>query len=277
METLEPSEPRARAPGPIVGRGARADIHAWGPDRVLKLFWEGTHPAGAEREAAATRTAREAGLPVPACFGTIAVQGRPGIVFERIPGPSMGQRLLARPWEARRMAGLLAELHAVVNACPAPEEWPSVKERLRRGLDKAAGLPDCVRAAALEALAGLPDGDRICHGDFHPWNIILGPAGPVIIDWADARRGLPALDVARTTVLLRGAPRHVPGRSARLLAAGVLGGVHSRYLRRYLRVSGLDAAEIAAWVPVVAAARLSEGLTVEEDLLLKTAARLLWS
>lgn len=61
METLEPSEPRARAPGPIVGRGARADIHAWGPDRVLKLFWEGTHPAGAERE-------RQPGRPAkPAC------------------------------------------------------------------------------------------------------------------------------------------------------------------------------------------------------------------
>ena len=37
--------------------------------------------------------------------------------------------------------------------------------------------------------------------DFHPENVILSPSGPVVIDWANARAGEPALDVAMTWVI----------------------------------------------------------------------------
>ena len=52
--------------------------------------------------------------------------------------------------------------------------------------------------ALLEAIAEMPDGDRLCHGDFHPLNILGDTADPLIIDWPDARRGEPAADVCRS-------------------------------------------------------------------------------
>ena len=32
----------------------------------------------------------------------------------------------------------------------------------------------------------LPDGQRFCHGDYHPGNVILTKAGPIVIDWMTA-------------------------------------------------------------------------------------------
>jgi Ser/Thr protein kinase RdoA (MazF antagonist) len=52
----------------------------------------------------------------------------------------------------------------------------------------------------LEAPPELGEG-RLLHMDFHPGNVILSPSGPVVIDWAIARAGEPALDVAMTWVL----------------------------------------------------------------------------
>ena len=52
----------------------------------------------------------------------------------------------------------------------------------------------------IEAPPELGDG-RLLHMDLHPGNVILSPGGPVVIDWAIARAGEPALDVAMTWVL----------------------------------------------------------------------------
>ena len=63
-----------------------------------------------------------------------------------------------------------------------------------------------------------PVGDRIVHLDLHPLNVMNTPDGPRVIDWANARRGDPATDVANTWSLL--ACGEVPGgRVDRALAA----------------------------------------------------------
>jgi aminoglycoside phosphotransferase (APT) family kinase protein len=49
-------------------------------------------------------------------------------------------------------------------------------------------------------------GRSILHLDLHPLNVILGPRGPVEIDWANAERGEAEFDVALTAVVLAGAP-----------------------------------------------------------------------
>lgn len=45
--------------------------------------------------------------------------------------------------------------------------------------------------------------DRLCHGDFHPDNIIVNGNSMVAIDWDNATPGDPYLDVARTFLLLK--------------------------------------------------------------------------
>jgi aminoglycoside phosphotransferase (APT) family kinase protein len=112
----------------------------------------------------------------------------------------------------------------------------------------------------------LPDGDRLCHGDFHPANVLLTASGPVVIDWVDATRGHPLADVARTLVILRlGRPQiRVP----RLVIAAVRYALVGVYQRRYASRSPVDWAEVRRWLAVVAAARLCEGVPGERERLL---------
>jgi hypothetical protein len=64
-------------------------VYAWKELCVLKLFhgWVGRDRA--EGEFAVTRAVHPAGLPVPTAFELVEVEGRSGIVFERIDGVSL--------------------------------------------------------------------------------------------------------------------------------------------------------------------------------------------
>lgn len=83
--------------------------------------------------------------------------------------------LSRRPWRTVRHARTLAELHRELHAIPVPD-----------------------------FLSG--DGPALLHLDLHPLNVILGRSGPVVIDWANAARGRPELDIALSAVVLGGAP-----------------------------------------------------------------------
>lgn len=257
--------------GSLVGRGKRADVHAYGDGRVLKLFVDGTDSGEAAGEAEATKVVHDLGLPAPACFGTVTVGARPGIVFERVDGPTMLADFLARPWRTLAVARQMAELHAVIHGAVISDRYPSQREAVRRKILAAGRLDENLRDAALKALAALPDGDRVCHGDFHPGNVILGPRGPVVIDWQDAKRGNPAADIARTVLLARHAPLHFPPGPHRVVLTLLTRLLVTGYLRYYSRLRPLRLSDVRAWLPVLAAARLREGLEVEETSLLRLA------
>jgi len=116
----------------------------------------------------------------------------------------------------------------------------------------AVQLDLAARARLTHALRALPDSDPLCHGDFHPWNIIDAPTGATVIDWLDASSGHPAPDVCRSFVLLR----------------------HARpqfaydYVDAYAERSGITPSDIFAWLPCIAAARLAEDVPEEEEALL---------
>lgn len=229
--------------GQLLGHGARADVYSWGEGKALKLFWEGTNPEGVAGEGAAAKAIRDAGLAgdaglaVPDCFGTVTVEGRPGIIYERVDGPTMSEYGLSRPWLLPRLGRQTARLHAAMHEIVVPDTYPAQRPALERRIRAAGQLGDDVRDAALQALATLPDDSRLCHGDFHLGNIILGPKGPVVIDWPDAKRGSATADVARTVLLMRGIPSHgstpIQRQALRLLVGA--------FLRSYLRISGTTA------------------------------------
>jgi len=119
-----------RSKGKMISRGRTAEIFLWGDDRVLKLFLKDFPAAEATYEAWVTRTAYDAGLPVPAVDEVVSVEGRQGIVFEYINGPILTTAMIARPWKFPEFARSMAELHAKVHSCEVPN-LPSRKEELR--------------------------------------------------------------------------------------------------------------------------------------------------
>lgn len=232
---------------------------------MLKLFHAGTPAHWAKEEAAAAHLASQAGVGAPRFDGIQQLEGRVGLIFERVEGPSMAHLITERPWSVLASARQLAARHAAIHRLPAPALRPQ-RARLERNIGAAPGLSAEVKARVLAALAGLPDGDRLCHGDLHPDNVLCTRRGPVVIDWQPACRGNPAADVARTLYLC--AESAVPAGhfspAARALIATFRRLFAAVYWRRYRALTGMPAEEVAAWRVPVLAARLAEHIPEEQ-------------
>jgi uncharacterized protein (TIGR02172 family) len=246
--------------------GRTAQVLVWDNNRVLKLFREGFTISHVQKEERISRTAFEAGLPVPAVHGIIEVEGRYGIVFNRVDGPLMMEEMLIKPGELTYLTKLFAEIHAKMHAITVPG-FPSQRQKLTSQIQSAARLSDKEREAALSALTHLPDGNKLCHGDYHPGNIIMSSRGPVVIDCADGSQGNPHADVARSLLLLQTAEpdwiEDIEQRKTirRLIQSFPL----DIYFKRYRELQPLSQEQLDAWRLPLAAARLSEGLSLIEE------------
>lgn len=254
----------------LLAEGREAEVFLLEDGNVLKLMRDAAWADRVEHEAAALRALRNAGQRAAEVIGTVVVDGRPGLIIERLPGRDLIAQIGANPFKLDRVAAAMGRVHAAMHEVNAPPNLPDVKDQLRERIDRAESLLDELRVPVLRVLDGLPSGDRLCHGDFHPGNILGSLADPVVIDWGDAGRGDPLADVVRTALLLSvGVPPPGAPRVVRLLAP-VGGGVLSmRYVRHYRRNRPLDTTLFARWRLVRAAARLAEGIDEENPKLLK--------
>jgi aminoglycoside phosphotransferase (APT) family kinase protein len=254
-------------PGALIGQGRTAEIYAWGDDQVLKLYRAGWHASWAEREARLSQLVAATGLPVPGVEGVVEVDGRYGVLFERMVGPTLVQQFAAKPWTLTRAVRVFAELHVAMHARALPD-LPSQRAQLAQMIRDASPVRDSVRAAALTRLDQLPDGDALCHGDYHPENVLMTRKGPVIIDWVSASSGHPLADVARTALLLQ--IGELPSSPVnRWLLESARAYVRRAYVRQYLHRRPARAKELAAWRLPIAVARLAEGIVEERGKLLR--------
>jgi uncharacterized protein (TIGR02172 family) len=255
--------------GAPIGQGRTAEIFTWGNQQILKLLIPGFPLDPIHKERQASRAVYEAGLPAPAVGELVELEDRLGIVYERIDGPTMLHVVLEKPWMLARMARQLAETQVTIHSHTCAD-LPSQRERFKREIEQAPRLSAQTKKQVLQALERLPDGNMICHGDFHPDNVLMAARGPVVIDWMNTGRGNPLADVARTALTL-GLGSLPPGTS---LFRGWFIQSFRRifrafYLRRYFQLWPFAQAQMRAWLLPVAAARLFEGIPGEADQLVR--------
>jgi aminoglycoside phosphotransferase (APT) family kinase protein len=260
--------------GPLLAKGATAEIFACGDRHVLKLFLAGRPLRKARYEAHVGALIRAAGVPSPAVLALTEHEGRGGVIYERVAGPSMDVLLARAPWRLAQLAWRFAAVHAALHRASVPG-LPAHQERIAGRIRVASLLPDRVRERALSALSLLPAGAALCHGDFHPGNLLLAPSGPAVIDWENAALGDPHADVARTLLLLRYAHLYRRPGAARVAMRACVALFGAAYLRRYRQLTGASRELIARWQLPLVAVRLGEGVpTAEERALLQLSQQL---
>ncbi|MDQ4011603.1 MAG: phosphotransferase [Actinomycetota bacterium] len=168
-------------PGRQLAAGRDATIYDLDHDRILRRTRDGRCM---RHEAEVMEHVRGAGYPVPRVYRV----GRGEIEMDRVDGLTMLADLLRHPWRLSRHARLLANLHERLHQLPPP---PTIR-------------PGPVAGVAL------------VHLDLHPGNIILGPRGPVVIDWPHAALGCPLSDIAFTWTSLACFEHDATGLIARL-------------------------------------------------------------
>jgi len=252
--------------GELLARGRTAEVFAWKDSQVLKLFLKKYPAEYVAYEARVSGAVYKAGLPAPAVDGVVEVEGRQGIILERLDGPSMLQVFRSRPWRTGQLGRIQAELHATIHSCEMPE-LPSLREDLRRAIQSQEGFSNETKGVILNHLEQLPNGNMLCHGDFHPDNILMSSRGPVVIDWANPRRGDPLADVASSSLLLRLAP--LPQFMAGKWLINMLRAwFHSAYLKRYLELRPVSRYQLWAWELPLVASRLADNIPEERELIL---------
>lgn len=247
---------------PRIAGGREADIYAWPDGRVVRVLKNAGNAKALEREQVALAAMWSAGMPVPEPGELVAVQGRPGLILERLDGIDLLTSLEKTPWKASGVGRLTAETHISVLGVEAPGGLPRLRDGVARRLEHGE-IPMVLRRRAQDELAALPGGDRICHGDFHAGNIIVTRAGPRVIDWAHASTGPPVADIAMTLVVLHAGA--LPDRTPAPLRMA------ARFVRTLLarayedRISAAMGSRdlLGRWTFVQAAARFSEAIPGE--------------
>ncbi|MBS0527384.1 MAG: phosphotransferase [Proteobacteria bacterium] len=250
----------AEAPAPLSGgfdttilafrlSGAAAE---WGRPLILRVMTRSDAGPRVLREVAVHEALVQAGFPAPRVLlydTELAPLGLPFLVMERLPGETMWsdvargklRAILALP---RRLAELQARLHRLGGEVLAERarvfgvdpETMSVKADVQRLHQRIAreGLKGLLPGAGW-LVGNLPapaQGEVICHGDFHPLNIMMdGGRVAGVIDWANAVIAEPAYDIAG----LRTIALHVdPGMP--VAARGAATVVRRLMVRRYTSV-----------------------------------------
>ncbi len=247
----------------LIARGRTAEIFAWQEGWILKLFYNGVNLEDIEYEAYLGRAVHATGLAVPAVGEIVHVNERMGLLYERVDGIEMVDLLAKKPWRVFHYARRLADLQSEMHKRSMGEEFPSQRVRIKRKINQAGALSSHLKFKVNQMLESLPEGDRLCHGDFHPGNVLITSQAEVIIDWMDATRGNPLADVARTSVMILGAAGSTE--ISRHLVKMMARSFHTEYYRHYFRRNPGGEREYQSWLPVVAAARLSEEIPELEN------------
>lgn len=253
-----------------IAEGREAEMFEWGEGKILRVG-RGEHASERMKWQKVTlRQAAACGVRVPHVYGQTEVMGRTALVMERISGVDLLTLIGRRPWKTWWVGGVTGRLHARMHGLEAPLELEPLKERIRRLVERPGRVPDDVREFAFAELAALPDGDRLCHGDFHPGNVMMQEDEPVVIDWSNVSRGDPTGDVARTVLTLRmGEPPPGTGLFIRIAARFARRLLVDAYMRSYRRERSLDVELLRRWMVVRVADRLGEGIAEERDGLLR--------
>ena len=226
--------------GEKINQGGTADIHAWAPGQVVKLFKEGFPPRLGQQEVRMTRAVFAAGAPAPEVFGEVTLDGRFGIVLGRLDGPTLLQLTRSGGVTFAQAGAILASLGLSVHRMsPPPGAF-----YLRGWMDTAFRLSgDIVPKHIASGIRALIDrlqhpGDGLCHGDIHPENVIMTADGPRLIDWTFSIRAPAALDHGFTHISLTEFALDVTDNPQRPLA------VNAAAQSEYARLSGKPVAAL---------------------------------
>lgn len=228
-------------------------------------------PAIAGKETAFQRTVATQGYSTPRVHTAggpeDGVDGQAYLVMDLAAGAPLlagldGVRALGQlPSLARRLpailAAVLAQLHrldpapvvAELDAAGVPHPTiPGMLEHLQ-ATTTALGRADLAAAGSWLASNRPDDGPAvICHGDMHPFNVLVDDTGAVtVLDWSAAVLAPASYDLGFTSLLLAEPPLLVPGPLRRVVRRAGRA-LSNRFLRAYEQAAGVAVdRDVLAW------------------------------
>lgn len=238
--------------GKAIATGNTATIYV-NDKTIMKVYKDYLPPAEAEMEAKKQRFAHACGLPVPKVLDVTMIENKQVLIMEYIKGKTLGELLFKNEKKVEYYMSLSIDIQRQIHQHDGMA-LESISYKWERQIADSLILDEEGRSLLLKKLKAMPQETKLCHGDLHLFNLIKTEGGVFIIDWVDAGAGDSRADVCRTYLLY--AENHQD--------------LADLYLHIYCNKTGLTKEDILQWIPIVAAARLSENVSEENlDKLLK--------
>jgi len=225
--------------GEVVGYGAQATVYAKG-DYAVKLYREGYPKANVFAEAFMMVNLEQIHFPSPKVYEVLLVNGRYGLRMDRVKGKMMAEEL-SDPARCEATLDILVDLQCNLQKHDMAFA-PNVKFRFREDLKRNDRLSPDLRHKLLEELDTLPDGQALCHCDFHAGNIFSDGTEYMIIDLLQISRGDPAADAACSYVSYSFVDQNIA----------------ELYLSKYCNKSGISRKKVQQWIRVYAGTALGQ-------------------
>lgn len=254
----------------LLAQGGQAEIYELDEDKVIRVLRNIEDEEYLKIEMSIMKSLKEKGKAVPKVYEYLKIDGRPSIIIEKLNGDTMLAEIRKKPLRLLRQAEKLAELHLEVADSAEGLGMISINDRAAYLIPKAEMLDHKLKKFVFETLAELPRGNDICHGDFHPGNIMITNKQYYVIDWYGATSGKKLSDIAHTYLILRNTPK-IPGISNfQNFIIGCSGSIiSSRYLSTCKKLYPFDWSEFSKWMIVRAAERVYYGMPSEKESLIK--------
>jgi len=226
----------------IIGQGATTTIYRDG-SKAIKLYVNAP-PNEAENEAERQRFAQSAGLPVPAVIGVRQVNDNAiALDMQYINGKTLMQPKMDKN-ERCNAIDTLVKLQCTVHKIIASGQ-PKQTDKLAQKIKRTRHVSEPEKSKLLTTLEWLDTNSvNLCHGDFHPLNILYDGSNYWIIDWVDATAGNPLADACRTYLIFK---------QFITRQAGI-------YLRSFCKEANVKSEDVLIWLPIIIAARLNENM-----------------
>ncbi|AWE07287.1 aminoglycoside phosphotransferase [Lysinibacillus sp. 2017] len=234
--------------GTPIAIGNTAQIYLY-ENKIIKVFNDFLPDTESSYEANKQKYAYSCGLSVPKIFDVTTIDGKQAIIMEFVKGKTIGNLLLENMDQAEYYMNISIEIQQKIHRIEADSLEP-MSLKLHRQIESALDLDTRQKNALLQKMDTITYKKRLCHGDFHMFNLIMSDNQQVtIIDWVDSSAGDLRADVYRTYLLYE--------QFSVQLA--------EMYLRLYCQKSGLSKEDIFQWAPIIAGARLSENVSSEKN------------
>jgi uncharacterized protein (TIGR02172 family) len=250
----------------LIGAGRTSEVYEYGDDCILKLFTDEIRLDSVKKEYDFSKFAYENGLPTPEPKEIIHEKDRIGIIYEKINGEPLLKIAMGNLFAVKKIFSKMVRLQYEINSIECNNGVYTFKKDLERAIKANKFISESEKKAVKEYINKLPDGNKVCHGDFHPENILFSNGKYYIIDWMTGMRGPPAADAARTEMIIKNA--EIPGKAVffiRIFLRIVQSKMAKMYVKEYCGISGMKKDELDIWKLPLYIARLNEKNSKTEE------------
>ncbi len=249
----------------LLNEGGQSKIYEYAGDTVLRVPKREMDYDSIHYEFRVYRFL-EGKLPVPRVHEVAEYRDVPCLVMEKLSGTDLFSVLRKRPLRIASVPGILTGLHGSLFSLKTSDAFNTNHDKARYCIGKASNLDAALKEKLFTLLDRLPSGTTLCHGDFHPGNIIESGKNRYVIDWSSATIGSPLFDIAHTYLLLMNTPRleNVPDRVFRVQRK-ITGYIGKRYLTLVCAQNGIAIDSLFPYLLVKAGERCFYGMSSEQE------------